>query len=273
MQNDLLREIVSEKSWSGNGAGSNPPEGSLTQNYSWESHNELIMGGTYEYDGANGIKTGFTDEAGNCLCASAQRGGVDLISVVFNSHDPNQWLDTKHLLDYGFDNYAFRSIQKSGQVLEAANVVNTRLGDPNTLNVLATADVQNFMSEDEAGRVVRTLTFDDSVKAQAPSGGASTALAAPIAKGADIGTVTYTLDGQTIYEGPVKAAADMLVRTRATDAHYYIQKVKTAVLTTALPFWVGAAVLLAAVVLVIVVIARRRRRRSSFSLMRRHYRF
>jgi D-alanyl-D-alanine carboxypeptidase/D-alanyl-D-alanine carboxypeptidase (penicillin-binding protein 5/6) len=52
------------------------------------------------YEGAVGVKTGFTDEAGRCLIAAAKRGGVTLISVTL--HDAKDWEDTKNLFDYGF---------------------------------------------------------------------------------------------------------------------------------------------------------------------------
>lgn len=55
------------------------------------------------YQGANGVKTGFTNDAGLCVVASAKRNGVQLIAVVLNSD--NRWNDAKKLLDYGFESY------------------------------------------------------------------------------------------------------------------------------------------------------------------------
>jgi len=52
------------------------------------------------YPGANGIKTGYTDAAGDCLVAGANRGGVQLIAVLLN--DDYRWDDAAKLLDYGF---------------------------------------------------------------------------------------------------------------------------------------------------------------------------
>ncbi len=52
------------------------------------------------YQGANGVKTGYTHKAGPCLVASATRGGVSLIAVVLNS--PNMYADTTRLLNFGF---------------------------------------------------------------------------------------------------------------------------------------------------------------------------
>lgn len=52
------------------------------------------------YDGANGMKTGYTERAGRTLVASAERGGRTLIAVVLDTYDINGW--TKRLLDSGF---------------------------------------------------------------------------------------------------------------------------------------------------------------------------
>lgn len=58
------------------------------------------------YPGANGVKTGFTNDAGDCLVASAKRNGIQLIAVVFN--DDERWTDAANLLDYGFAQMASR---------------------------------------------------------------------------------------------------------------------------------------------------------------------
>jgi serine-type D-Ala-D-Ala carboxypeptidase (penicillin-binding protein 5/6) len=54
------------------------------------------------YDGAIGVKTGNTREAGYCLVAAAQRGGQTYIAVVLKSQEKAVWQDAKKLLDYGF---------------------------------------------------------------------------------------------------------------------------------------------------------------------------
>jgi serine-type D-Ala-D-Ala carboxypeptidase (penicillin-binding protein 5/6) len=53
-----------------------------------------------QYPGANGVKTGYTEAAGDCLVAGAKRGDVQLIVVLLN--DDYRWEDAAKLLDYGF---------------------------------------------------------------------------------------------------------------------------------------------------------------------------
>src|SRR5690606_27654092 len=59
-----------------------------------------------KYEGANGIKTGYTVQAQSCLVASAHRNGQNLISVVLKANGNNVYIDTHKLLNYGFDNFS-----------------------------------------------------------------------------------------------------------------------------------------------------------------------
>lgn len=60
------------------------------------NHNRLLTA----YDGALGIKTGFTKKSGRCLVSYADKNGVGLIAVTLN--DRNDWYDHKQLFNYGF---------------------------------------------------------------------------------------------------------------------------------------------------------------------------
>ncbi|MBR5453805.1 MAG: D-alanyl-D-alanine carboxypeptidase [Clostridia bacterium] len=60
------------------------------------NHNRLLR----SYDGAIGVKTGFTKKSGRCLVSSAERDGVTLVSVTLNA--PDDWNDHKEMLDLGF---------------------------------------------------------------------------------------------------------------------------------------------------------------------------
>lgn len=63
------------------------------------NHNRLL----WQYDGAAGIKTGYTKAAGRILVSAAERNGRRLIAVTISA--PNDWNDHKQLLDYGFSAY------------------------------------------------------------------------------------------------------------------------------------------------------------------------
>lgn len=74
------------------------------------NENTKILGTTNEmlsfYEGANGVKTGFTGNAGRCLVASATRNGRTLISVALGCGNKKQRTeDSVKLLNYGFENF------------------------------------------------------------------------------------------------------------------------------------------------------------------------
>jgi D-alanyl-D-alanine carboxypeptidase (penicillin-binding protein 5/6) len=55
----------------------------------------------HQYEGATGVKIGYTKLSGRTLVASAQRDGKELIAVVLNA--PNWFEDAYRMLDYGFN--------------------------------------------------------------------------------------------------------------------------------------------------------------------------
>lgn len=68
--------------------------------FSLSNHNDLLPGGEYETEGANGFKTGGTTLAGRTLAATAGRDGRTMIAVVLNTPGPYEW--ARYLFDLGF---------------------------------------------------------------------------------------------------------------------------------------------------------------------------
>ncbi|WP_066635311.1 D-alanyl-D-alanine carboxypeptidase family protein [Desulfolucanica intricata] len=65
------------------------------------------------YDGADGVKTGTTDAAGQCLVASATKDNRRLVCVVLHSED--RYFDSTTLLEYGFNNFEYVEVAVKGQ--------------------------------------------------------------------------------------------------------------------------------------------------------------
>ena len=71
------------------------------------------------YDGADGLKTGHTDNAGYCLAATAKRNGMRLIAIVLGENTAKiRNSETTGLLDYGFNNKKVQNIKKSDDVIK-----------------------------------------------------------------------------------------------------------------------------------------------------------
>lgn len=82
------------------------------------NHNKLLR----SYDGAIGIKTGFTKKTGRCLVSCAERDGVRLVAVTLNA--PNDWQDHKKLLDYGFERLVSVDLAEKNDYILSLSVVN-----------------------------------------------------------------------------------------------------------------------------------------------------
>jgi D-alanyl-D-alanine carboxypeptidase (penicillin-binding protein 5/6) len=78
-----------------------------------ENHNRLL----WNYEGAIGLKTGYTEEAGQCLVSAANRGGRELLAVVIKTEGSNIWTDSTALLDYGFNAYHNVSLIEAGKYI------------------------------------------------------------------------------------------------------------------------------------------------------------
>jgi D-alanyl-D-alanine carboxypeptidase (penicillin-binding protein 5/6) len=75
----------------------------------------------WEFEGAIGIKTGYTGNAGKCLVASADNNIFQLLSIVLGTHD--HFADSCTLLNYGFNNYQFTPLISKNQYCTTIKVV------------------------------------------------------------------------------------------------------------------------------------------------------
>ncbi|MBQ5801179.1 MAG: D-alanyl-D-alanine carboxypeptidase [Clostridia bacterium] len=82
------------------------------------NHNKMLL----LYDGAIGVKTGFTKKTGRCLVTAAEKDGLTIISVTLNA--PSDWNDHTKMLNYGFDRYENRVLADIGELSYEIPVVN-----------------------------------------------------------------------------------------------------------------------------------------------------
>ena len=141
------------------------------------------------YQGATGLKTGFTSGAGYCLSATAERDGMELIAVVMGA-ETSQMRNAacKQLLDYGFANYALISpeLTEAGQVpvtLGKQPGVSPILGDHSAL----------LVEKGQKSAITTQITLEPS-------------LPAPVSQGQRIGTLTMKAGEQVLKEVPLVAA-------------------------------------------------------------------
>lgn len=109
MSNNVFRSIVKTSSIKFEASEVFPSERYFHNTNKFLNSNEQInykgQNIPIKYDIVDGIKTGYTDDAGRCLVASAVKDNMRLISAVFKSRGNDLYLDSRTLLDFGFDNY------------------------------------------------------------------------------------------------------------------------------------------------------------------------
>jgi D-alanyl-D-alanine carboxypeptidase (penicillin-binding protein 5/6) len=132
------------------------------------------------YPGARGLKTGSTAKAGFCVSAVAEREGMTLICVVMGAptRDLRNRTATK-MLDFGFANYAV--LREEAQSIGTLRV----LGGASDVCGIEHGGFHTGLRKSDRSRVVRTVELTDAV-------------AAPVAEGAVVGRVTWTLDGEEL---------------------------------------------------------------------------
>lgn len=115
------------------------------------------------YNGADGLKTGFTDKAMYCLTATAKKNNMRLITVVMG--EPNSTTrssETATMLDYGFNTYKLDTILSSKKILSKSKI---NLGEKETVNVVAKEDITILNKNTDGKRNVTYKLKLDTIKA------------------------------------------------------------------------------------------------------------
>ncbi len=143
------------------------------------------------YDGATGLKTGYTTSAGYCVSATAEREGMELIAVVMQGATSDKRnTDAKTLLNYGFSAYTL--VPALEDDLPALPV---SMGEGDSVSLTLPPEGTTLLAEKTAGTPERTLALPDRITA-------------PVRMGDEIGTLTVRCGERTLTV-PVLAAEDV----------------------------------------------------------------
>ncbi|MFM8747357.1 MAG: D-alanyl-D-alanine carboxypeptidase family protein [Aestuariivirga sp.] len=160
-----------------------------------------------DYPGADGMKTGYTKEAGYGLVGSAMRDGRRLIMVIAGLKSINERRqEAQNLLDWGFRQFRSVDVYAKGDRVGKARVWG---GNSRTVDLLATAGVQVALTAQEQETAEVKLAYTGP-------------LIAPVEAGREVGAVRFIVDGLTVAEVPVATASAVPEQTsmwsRAVDS-------------------------------------------------------
>lgn len=206
----------------------------------WTNANQMLPHAPHGYAYMTGAMAGFTTPAGHVLAGAAHDPHLDLgfVTVTLGGTDPERWQDTRRLMDHGFNNFRFREIAREGEILQEVSIENPRLGDPDTVEIIASASHAALLSRFEYDELTRIITFNSLFYVETDD--EKTVLRAPLEYGEAVGTVSYLLNGEVLFEAEIFAEREVLPRTFDSDMDYYLAAFVTNVFTRrALPYWFG----------------------------------
>ncbi len=148
------------------------------------------------YKGCNGLKTGYTEEAGFCLCSTAIRNNMTLCAVSLGSTTKKERIKTcTTLLDYGFSN--FKPIKINVDEIEKKEV-DVLKGKKKVVGCTCEdQDTSYLVKKTQAGKIKENINIEEDVKA-------------PVKKGQILGSVDYVTDeGEKVYSRNIVACEDV----------------------------------------------------------------
>ena len=156
--------------------------------------NKLIR----RYDGATGLKTGYTASAGYCISATAEREGMELIAVVMKGETADKRnADAKALLNYGFSAYALVSAAPE----EPLPALPVTMGEVDTVALMLPPDALTAVVEKaQAAALERRIDLPES-------------LPAPVRQGQQVGMLTLCSGDTELVTVPILAAEDAAGRS------------------------------------------------------------
>ncbi len=156
--------------------------------------------------GVDGMGTGYTEEAGYGLVATALRDGRRLIAVLGGAATEAERSDVaRRLIEWGYSAFAMTTVFRAGEILGEAELFG---GEVATVAIQIERDFELLLPTTEIGRVEARIVY-------------SAPVPVPVAEGAEIGYVQILLDGQELARRPVHAARSVAMGPlldRAGDA-------------------------------------------------------
>ncbi len=158
------------------------------------------------YPWADGVKTGYTGQAGRCLVTSATKDNWKIISIVLGC--PTRSIraqNSKILLDYAFDNYKNYDYLKRGQQLQEVNIHKGKVGK---VSLYSDVDITIPLKADEVNNVRIVYNIPDKVEA-------------PLIRNTKVGTVDFVLEGKVLATTDLKN----IETVERKDFYYYFDSI------------------------------------------------
>lgn len=152
------------------------------------------------YEGADGLKTGFTDNAGYTMAVTAKRDDMRLIAIVLGEQVSKVRNDeTTELLDYGFNTYKVNLIKSKGEVVKKIKIDK---GSSNEVEIVTQNDILVLNKKSDA-----TVNYDTKVTVNE--------IELPVKKGTVIGKI------EVLYNNKVIKSDNLIVSNDVEKINYF----------------------------------------------------
>lgn len=199
MQNETFREIVQTKRYIIEPTNKQPEKRYLSNGnkllYATGSGNKIRVDGNtvdIKYEGANGVKTGYTPEAMNCLVSSVTKGNKTLIAVVLKSAKTDIWIDSHELFNYGFNYFSTKQVAFKNEFIQNISVENGNI--PFVTGILD-KDVLVNVSKSRENNINKNVLITEKIKA-------------PVSIGQVLGKIEWTIDDEVVAVSNIVAASE-----------------------------------------------------------------
>lgn len=147
------------------------------------------------YPGVDGLKTGFTGQAKYCLTATAKKGNMRVIAVVFGANTPKERNnEVTKMLDYAFSQYTTTPLYKKDAPIKKVEV---NKGEQKYVNAVTSEPLSVLAKKGTTAKDMKTeVKLDENLNA-------------PVKKGDEIGTITIKKDGKVMSKSPLVAEEDV----------------------------------------------------------------
>ncbi len=173
-----------------------PDESITMQNWNW-----MLPGivPEHDYEGIDGLKTGYTSAAGNSFTGTAKRGDMRLISVVMRTETrDDRFNETAKIMDYGFNQFEHVEIAPEGYVPDGEEIVPVVSGKEKEVTISSTESLTTIIQSGDEDMYEAALQLDGDLLNE------NNELVAPFDAGVQVGQlmVSYTGEGEEEYLYP-----------------------------------------------------------------------
>lgn len=202
LKNEIFAQFVSTKEATISWLPQAREDVKTTQNESIEPVRQRDLRNTNrllhsDFAGINGVKTGTTPRAGNCLIASATREGRQLVVVILNSN--NRWNDATRLLEWGFNEVKSVVLVEKDEIMGEIPVLE---GVEQKVHLVSASKLECYIPIVNMEKVQHKIIL-------------SAAPTAPVSQGTKLGRVVYYLEGREI------AAVDLVANQNIEPLAWY----------------------------------------------------